>query len=96
MQKKGILHRDIKPSNLGIKDGTLKIFDFGTSEIVSQCTNNLNLVGTQKFMSPELLKLFNEDVDFFPFQVHENLTIRTSLRIKCSTVFKSDVFSEFV
>jgi len=28
----GYVHRDIKPDNFGVKDGIVKIFDFGVSK----------------------------------------------------------------
>lgn len=33
MYEKNILHRDLKPSNILIKDGKIKIADFGTSKL---------------------------------------------------------------
>lgn len=33
MYEKNILHRDLKPSNILLKDGKIKIADFGTSKL---------------------------------------------------------------
>lgn len=46
-----ITHRDIKPENILIKDGILKIADFGFASNSSQLMTNL---GTAPYMSPEL------------------------------------------
>ena len=94
MQKKGILHRDIKPSNICLSiQGNIKFIDFGCSEIISKITNNeLETIGTPNFMSPELNNAMEKD-GIFILQINENFTIRTSQKLKCSQVFKSDVFS---
>jgi len=54
--EKGIIHRDLKPSNLMIlKDGTLKLTDFGIAKDtdVTALTGNNSTVGTAAYMSPE-------------------------------------------
>ncbi|HEX4592268.1 MAG TPA: serine/threonine-protein kinase, partial [Gemmataceae bacterium] len=53
---KGIIHRDLKPSNLMIlKDGTLKLTDFGIAKgaDLTALTATNNTVGTAAYMSPE-------------------------------------------
>lgn len=52
---KHIVHRDIKPENILIKNGILKIADFGLSKIVDDATNSLTFkgYGTAKYVSPE-------------------------------------------
>jgi serine/threonine-protein kinase len=57
--EKGIIHRDLKPSNLMIlKDGTLKLTDFGIAKDmdVTQLTSANCTVGTAAYMSPEQCK----------------------------------------
>jgi serine/threonine-protein kinase len=54
--QKGIIHRDLKPSNLMIlKDGTVKLTDFGIAKDVdvTQLTSANCTVGTAAYMSPE-------------------------------------------
>lgn len=54
--EKGIIHRDLKPSNLMIlKDGTLKLTDFGIAkdvDVTALTAANVT-VGTAAYMSPE-------------------------------------------
>ncbi|MDI6757128.1 MAG: serine/threonine-protein kinase [Endomicrobiia bacterium] len=53
--KQGIVHRDIKPSNIMIlKDGTVKVTDFGIARITSSSkTATGTVLGTPSYMSPE-------------------------------------------
>lgn len=52
---KHIVHRDIKPENILIKDGKLKISDFGLSKISNESTQQLTLkgYGTVEYVAPE-------------------------------------------
>lgn len=61
MYEKNILHRDLKPSNILIKDGKIKIADFGTSKLKEENEMIRTLVGTPLFASPEILLLFAGD-----------------------------------
>jgi serine/threonine-protein kinase len=57
--EKGIIHRDLKPSNLMIlKDGTLKLTDFGIAKDtdVTALTGANSTIGTAAYMSPEQCK----------------------------------------
>jgi serine/threonine protein kinase len=49
----GVVHRDLKPGNLLVKDGVVKLCDFGSSKGPTDVTNSL--VGTILYLAPELL-----------------------------------------
>jgi len=70
LKKHYIIHRDIKPSNILLKDGTVKIADFGL------CRTYLGkelekekgtLIGTPIYMAPELItgQPLNEKTDIY-------------------------------
>ena len=68
---KKIIHRDLKPTNILIAtDGTIRISDFGISKLMSPEEQN-SVVGTQKFMAPEILNEedYDEKVDVYSFGV---------------------------
>ena len=64
--KQGIIHRDIKPSNIYIlKDGTVKILDFGIAKIFgegNEMTQTGTQIGTPVYMSPEQVRA-EKDID---------------------------------
>jgi len=59
----GVVHRDIKPSNLLVaQDGTIKIADFGLSQVFTGDKSEQTAVGgSPAFMAPEL---WEDDVDW--------------------------------
>lgn len=55
MVSNGFIHRDLKPDNIVIKDGVLKIVDFGRSRKIFQHEKAYSSVGTPAYMAPEIL-----------------------------------------
>ncbi|MDD5688587.1 MAG: serine/threonine-protein kinase [Elusimicrobia bacterium] len=53
--QQGVVHRDIKPANIMLlKDGTLRVTDFGIARILSSSkTQTGTVLGTPSYMSPE-------------------------------------------
>ncbi|XP_040266548.1 serine/threonine-protein kinase Nek11-like [Bufo bufo] len=49
-----VLHRDLKTKNIFLKDGILKIGDFGVSRILAPSDMATTITGTAYYMSPEV------------------------------------------
>ena len=71
-----LIHRDLKPDNIGfMKDGTLKLMDFGLSVSLKKGENIdgsyklTGCTGSLRYMAPEvaLSKPYNEKVDIYGF-----------------------------
>lgn len=54
----GVVHRDLKPANILVKQGVLKLADFGFAKFVDSSEGGLlkSCVGTPLYMSPQILK----------------------------------------
>lgn len=66
MHKQGYFHRDMKPENVLIKDGVLKLADFGLAREVRSRPPYTQYVSTRWYRSPELLlrsPTYNSPVD---------------------------------
>lgn len=59
IHSKDIIHRDIKPANFLIKDGNIKLCDFGLAVKRDTLAKYVvpPIVGTRPFMAPEMLKM---------------------------------------
>ncbi len=53
LHRRGIVHRDLKPRNLLVRDGQLKVLDFGLSVQAGQAGTG-EIAGTPSYMAPEL------------------------------------------
>ena len=68
MHKQGYFHRDMKPENVLIKDGVLKLADFGLAREVRSRPPYTQYVSTRWYRSPELLlrsPAYNSPVDIW-------------------------------
>src|SRR5579871_2260012 len=66
--RNGVLHRDVKPANIMlIRDGAVKIMDFGIARLVRDTSTRLTqqgyLIGTVVYMAPELFAAVDFEVD---------------------------------
>ncbi|KAJ3224266.1 Suppressor of Sensor Kinase (SLN1) [Clydaea vesicula] len=54
-----VIHRDLKPANLLIKDGVLKLADFGAAKLWYKCCdkehNDNNMSGSPCYLAPEVI-----------------------------------------
>ena len=55
--RQGIVHRDMKPENILMKNGKLKIADFGLARPTHDAKLLESNVGTPLYQSPQLLAL---------------------------------------
>ena len=57
LNKNRVVHRDLKPQNILIKDGVIKICDFGFAREMSTMTVCLHsMKGTPLYIAPEILR----------------------------------------
>jgi serine/threonine protein kinase len=58
MKEQGYIHRDLKPANILIKNGAVKVADFGFAKLVrpGQTIKEKYNLGSPMYMAPESLK----------------------------------------
>ncbi|XP_077221085.1 protein kinase superfamily protein [Tasmannia lanceolata] len=57
LHSQGVIHRDLKSHNLLLNDGMrVKVADFGTSCLETQCRASKGNAGTYRWMAPEMIK----------------------------------------
>lgn len=60
--ERGIIHRDIKPQNIMLlKDGTIKVADFGIAALEDQGEDSTEAIGSIHYIAPE--QAYGEDPD---------------------------------
>jgi serine/threonine protein kinase len=69
MHKLKILHRDLKPENVLIKDGQVRICDFGSSKVIDdEDFKNTPYVVSRYYRAPELILActkYNDKIDIW-------------------------------
>mmetsp|Transcript_23617 Transcript_23617/g.18066 ORF Transcript_23617/g.18066 Transcript_23617/m.18066 type:complete len:95 (+) Transcript_23617:212-496(+) len=56
MHRKKVIHRDLKPENILLKDGDVRICDFGSSKVLDEnVSKNTPYVVSRYYRAPELI-----------------------------------------
>lgn len=63
LKQQNVFHRDLKPSNILLKNGMIKITDFGLSKICDPLHISNTQVGTPYYMSPQALQSKNYNLE---------------------------------
>ncbi|KAF6173216.1 hypothetical protein GIB67_026911 [Kingdonia uniflora] len=72
LHSQGVIHRDLKSSNLLLnEDMRVKVADFGTSCLETQCRESKGNMGTYRWMAPEMIKEkpYTKKVDVYSFGI---------------------------
>ncbi|KAI3973810.1 hypothetical protein MKX01_030386 [Papaver californicum] len=72
LHSQGVMHRDLKSNNLLLNDEMrVKVADFGTSCLETQCRASKGNMGTYRWMAPEMIKekLYTKKVDVYSFGI---------------------------
>ncbi|KAL5723894.1 Serine/threonine-protein kinase ht1 [Ranunculus cassubicifolius] len=72
LHSQGVIHRDLKSQNLLLNDDMrIKVADFGTSCLETQCRASKGNMGTYRWMAPEMIKEkpYTRKVDVYSFGI---------------------------
>ncbi|MCL7022423.1 hypothetical protein MKW94_009526 [Papaver nudicaule] len=72
LHSQGVMHRDLKSNNLLLNDEMrVKVADFGTSCLETQCRASKGNMGTYRWMAPEMIKEkpYTRKVDVYSFGI---------------------------
>ncbi|CAD5189976.1 unnamed protein product [Musa acuminata subsp. malaccensis] len=72
LHSQGVIHRDLKSQNLLLNDvRRVKVADFGTSCLETQCRESKGNMGTYRWMAPEMIKEkpYTRKVDVYSFGI---------------------------
>lgn len=72
LHSQGVIHKDLKSNNLLLNDEMrVKVADFGTSCLKTQCKKTKGNKGTYRWMAPEMIKEkpYTQKVDVYSFGI---------------------------